>query len=76
MNELMVVVSGLVEVRRPSEWAGKYDSQESIMNEEGRSVYLGSRCLTSGLASQVLGHMAQVSVFLPPGHASKGLWSR
>ena len=44
VNELMVVVSGLVELRRPSEWMGKYDAQESIMNPEGKSIYLGSRC--------------------------------
>jgi len=52
VNELMVVVSGLVEVAKPSEWLGKTSEEESIrLDSNSKSIHggrggieLGSRC--------------------------------
>ena len=52
VNELMVVVSGLVEVAKPSEWLGKTSEEESIrLDANSKSIHggrdrieLGSRC--------------------------------
>ena len=46
VNELMVIVSGLVEVRRPSEWMGKVKAleEESVrLDTDNASIRMGSR---------------------------------
>ena len=46
VNELMVVVSGLVEMRRPSEWHGgnKRSEEDTIWSlRPGETIHLGSR---------------------------------
>ena len=55
VNELMVVVSGLVEVAKPSEWLGKTSEEESIgLDINSKSIHggghgaieFGTRCAT------------------------------
>jgi hypothetical protein len=49
VNELMVVVSGLVELRRPSEWlgAGKRSEEDSLWSfSPNEKIQLGSRLIS------------------------------
>ena len=46
MNELMVVVAGLVELRRSAEWkgdSGRPDEDSQHLTDDGRSINLGNR---------------------------------
>ena len=49
VNELMIVVSGLVEVIKPSEWMGQTSEEESVrLDVNSKSIHGGSSGIELG----------------------------